>query len=291
MPTLGIFLIFISIYNFDGDTRHPSVITLFPVLGVGLIIFFSNKNDFVIKILSTKIFVNIGIISYSLYLWHYPIFAFARITGWASNSLINKILLGLIIILLSTASYYFVELPSRNKQLKFKKIAAIVFFIMSINILISIFIIYKEGFLEKYNNIYLKNNIFNNELREQSWTYVNMSDNQQFRENKIKILLVGDSFSKDLFNLFYLNRDLFNEYEFIRYGHKSNKDAFLFDKNYSMEQNIKLEKSELFRNANYILISNYFLNIKEIQNLQNFIQYFKNKKKNNNKFKFKYLSK
>jgi peptidoglycan/LPS O-acetylase OafA/YrhL len=280
MPAIGIFLIFISIYNFDGDTRHPSIITLFPVFGAGLIIFFANKDDFVTKILSSKFFVSIGIISYSLYLWHYPIFAFARITGLVSDSLINKIFLGLFIILLSVASYYFVELPARNKEIKFKKIIKIIFMTISINIFVSLFIIYKEGFIEKYNNIYLKNNIFNNELREQSWKYVDMSDNQKFKEkNKIKILLVGDSFSKDLFNLFYLNKDLFNEYEFVRYGNKSNKDAFLFDKNYSMAQNIKFEENELFRNSDYILISNYFLNIKEIQNLKNFIQYFKDKKK------------
>ena len=57
---------------------HPSFYTLSPIIGVCLIIWFSNKNELITKILSTKLFVGIGLISYSLYLWHYPIFAFLR---------------------------------------------------------------------------------------------------------------------------------------------------------------------------------------------------------------------
>jgi peptidoglycan/LPS O-acetylase OafA/YrhL len=71
---------------------------------VSLIIWFSNKNEEITKILSTKLFVGIGLISYSLYLWHYPIFAFARITEFTQGSLFKKLLLGIIIVILSTFS-------------------------------------------------------------------------------------------------------------------------------------------------------------------------------------------
>ena len=60
---------------------HPSLLTLSPIIGVCLIIWFSNKSEIITKMLSTKFFVGIGLISYSLYLWHYPIFAFSTISG------------------------------------------------------------------------------------------------------------------------------------------------------------------------------------------------------------------
>ena len=59
--------------------RHPSFLTLIPIIGTCSIIFFSHKNLILTNILSNKIFVGTGLISYSLYLLHYPIFVFSRI--------------------------------------------------------------------------------------------------------------------------------------------------------------------------------------------------------------------
>ena len=87
---------------FNDEMFHPSFYTLSPIIGVCLIIWFSHKDELVNKILSTKLFVGIGLISYSLYLWHYPIFAFARITEFTSGSIIKKILLLAIIFIASS---------------------------------------------------------------------------------------------------------------------------------------------------------------------------------------------
>ena len=70
-PLLGICLVLFSAIFFDHDLRHPSFYTLIPVIGVGMVISFSNKDEITTKILSSKIFVGTGLISYSLYLWHY----------------------------------------------------------------------------------------------------------------------------------------------------------------------------------------------------------------------------
>ena len=91
LPSLGLFLIGYSILFFNDKMFHPSFYTLSPVIGVCLIIWFSNKNELITKILSTQIFVGIGLISYSLYLWHYPIFAFARRTNFAQDSLFKQL--------------------------------------------------------------------------------------------------------------------------------------------------------------------------------------------------------
>ena len=79
--SIGLILILHSFLFFDDTMQHPSFITISPIIGVCLIIWFSNQNEIITKILSSKIFVVVGLISYSLYLLHYPIFAFSRITG------------------------------------------------------------------------------------------------------------------------------------------------------------------------------------------------------------------
>ena len=122
MPSIGLIIISFSIFFFHDQMFHPSIKTLIPVTGVCLIIWFSNKDEIVTKILSSKLFVGVGLISYSLYLWHYPIFAFARIIEFTQGSIIKKLLLGLIILALSVFSYYFVERPARNKKNRFNRI-------------------------------------------------------------------------------------------------------------------------------------------------------------------------
>ena len=77
---------------------HPSFYTLSPIIGVSLIIWYSNKDELITKILSSKLFVGIGLISYSLYLWHYPIFAFARISEDFSGDIFKKLLLAVAAI-------------------------------------------------------------------------------------------------------------------------------------------------------------------------------------------------
>ena len=96
---------------------HPSFYTLSPIIGVCLIIWFSNKNELITKILSTKLFVGIGLISYSLYLWHYPIFAFVKITELVTGNMTFKLLLIPILLICSVISYYFIEKPLEIKKI------------------------------------------------------------------------------------------------------------------------------------------------------------------------------
>ena len=62
LPSFGLILIGHSILFFNESTFHPSFYTFSPVIGVCLIIWFSSKDEFVTKILSTKLFVGIGFI-------------------------------------------------------------------------------------------------------------------------------------------------------------------------------------------------------------------------------------
>ena len=114
MPVLGLLLIIFSIFFTEFSDNHPGFITLPVIIGTGLIIWFAGKKDPITKILSSKLFVGIGLISYSLYLWHYPIFAFGRIIN-PTPSAYDKFSWFLLTFILSLISYFIIEKPFRNK--------------------------------------------------------------------------------------------------------------------------------------------------------------------------------
>ena len=284
LPSIGFILIGHSILFFDDKMLHPSFYTLSPIIGVFLIIWFSNKNEIITKVLSSKLFVGIGLISYSLYLWHYPIFAFDRINEFSEGDVFNKIIIGLITLALSIISYYFIEKPFRNRKHKFKKILISILIVILTILAINIYVIFKDGKIgysyKAVKNLYLNNNIFNKELRQESWKYVKNSNFQEFKsKEKIKILFVGDSHSKDLFNVFIQNTNLFQDYEFLRYGSLNNKNAITFDKNKNEKDLIDFSNSKIFKQSDVIIISNYFNEDEKIDKLDIFIDMFKNKKK------------
>jgi peptidoglycan/LPS O-acetylase OafA/YrhL len=115
-PPVGMALILGAVLLFDERTRHPSLVTMAPVLGTVLIMFFGGSGDVVSRILSSKPLVGIGLISYSLYLWHFPIFAFARIRE-ATVELHQSYALIALTFALAVASYFVVERPCRNRRL------------------------------------------------------------------------------------------------------------------------------------------------------------------------------
>ena len=146
LPIIGLAIVIVSFLYFDHSNRHPSLLTVIPIVGILLIICFPNKKDISYKMLSSKIFVGTGLISYSLYLWHFPIFAFARITEITSGEISKKIIMGLIIIVLSIFSYYFIERPFRNKENNFKLILPTLIILISGIVIFSSFVIMNEGY-------------------------------------------------------------------------------------------------------------------------------------------------
>jgi peptidoglycan/LPS O-acetylase OafA/YrhL len=117
LPSVGIFLIIFSSIFFNlNKIQHPSFVTLIPVTGAILVIIFSKKGEIINKILTHNSFVFFGLISYSLFLWHYPIFSFLRLFQLFDSYEI-KILSIIFIIIISIFSYYFIEKPFQNKNI------------------------------------------------------------------------------------------------------------------------------------------------------------------------------
>ena len=152
LSTIGLLLILYSIIFFNEQTFHPSFQTLFPIVGVCLVIWFTKKDGLVGTLLSSKIFVWIGLISYSLYLWHYPIFSFDRIIGFSDHHISRKIFLVISLFLVSFCSYYFVEKPARDKSISFRKIFKLIIFSYSVLIMFNLSVIFSNGYHDRLPN-------------------------------------------------------------------------------------------------------------------------------------------
>lgn len=121
LSALAILLLIISYSTYSYEYTFPGWFTILPVLSTALIILFASENNIVGKMLSSKTLVFIGLISYSLYLWHQPIFAFAKLM--TLESLTNELIAFsmLITFLLSLLTYQYIEKPFRRKSNKSTK--------------------------------------------------------------------------------------------------------------------------------------------------------------------------
>jgi peptidoglycan/LPS O-acetylase OafA/YrhL len=130
---LGFLLILFSFFLIHKNAAFPGWIVLMPVLGTFFFIAagasaFINK-----KIFSNKILIWIGLISYPLYLWHWPLLSYLKIIKGNEPAIEYKITAILFSILFSWLTYFFVEKKIRKKN-NFKiaktllSLAALIFF-------------------------------------------------------------------------------------------------------------------------------------------------------------------
>lgn len=116
LSLVGLLLVAYATFVFDKKTPFPSLYALVPTVGTAFIILFATQRTLVGKLLGTGAFVGIGLLSYSAYLWHQPLFAFAR---HRSVDEPGHLLFGALAALslgLAYLSWRFVETPFRNRK-------------------------------------------------------------------------------------------------------------------------------------------------------------------------------
>lgn len=217
----GLSLILFSIFIFDDTTTFPGWSTLLPTFGTLLILNFAVDNTITKKILQTGFLVNIGLISYSAYLWHFPIMAFTKYFWVTELSDQIKYIMFISIFPIAFLSWKFIETPFRNHE-KIKTNFLITLTIILVGIIFSI------GVLGHINNGYQNrtppanlHKSFYKDLTNNQITTIFKGTNGKLcsssspsmckvnnSENK-KILLIGDSHSAD-FSYYYKKYSILN---------------------------------------------------------------------------------
>lgn len=109
----GLALIVLAVVRFDSNTAFPGYAALLPVLGTAAIIAAGSGAVVNRYVLSRRSLVWIGLISYPLYLWHWPLLAFTRILQGPHLQPATGAALAVAAVVLAWATYRYVESPIR----------------------------------------------------------------------------------------------------------------------------------------------------------------------------------
>lgn len=114
LAAAGLILIMGAVFAFDENTPFPGANALVPTLGTALVLAYATQQTRVGSLLSTPLLVGLGLISYSLYLWHQPLLVFAR---FASGATVHPLVppgAVTLSVALAYLTWRFVETPFRR---------------------------------------------------------------------------------------------------------------------------------------------------------------------------------
>lgn len=207
MSLLGLSFIALAVFGLSDDTPFPSLYALLPTVGAVLIILFSIPRTVVYSILSQRIFVGIGLISYSLYLWHHSLLAFARYAH-GDLSVYGTVLLCALTVPLSYASWRYIEQPFRHKYKTdrfnvFILAAGVSLVLIAFGSIIHV----SNGNIGQFSNADM--HIFGQTERHDDyvWQLKKAVRKKSFEETAtLKLLVIGDSNSADFINALSFSR-------------------------------------------------------------------------------------
>jgi len=269
---LGFSMIAYSIIVFDKTTPFPGLYALIPTLGTGLLILCAVPKTFIHSLLNIKFIVGIGLISYSAYLWHQPLLAFAR------HRLLGEVPDLLLIILCFTSlviawfSWHFIEKPFRHKSILKRKFI-FVFSSLGISFLLltGFWLNVSNGGLIYYapdKQKVLSNFINANDYTERQHREITLKKFNK-TNNKKDILIIGDSHSQDLANMVF-EAELNNIYEFSAFYISKSCGVLMIDReNIKIGPTVHCNKETLFLNnalLNQMLIADEIWVIASWQN-------------------------
>lgn len=249
-------LIILLWFNIRVSHDNKVLLTIFLTSGILVLGDIHFKNNLLYKfITSNKIISSIGKISFSLYMWHQIVFAFFRYTFSETFTSIQTTLMLTLILILSIFSYYLIENPFRNRSfIKTKPLLITVSLSFIVVTSLSLYVYVIGGVIKDIPELGIKKseyskklNFFDgaNNIHNQYNVKIYNLDTSFSKVEKIKVLVVGNSFARDFSNVL-LESSFINDIE-IRYTDINNKKS-------------DSEIIKRINNADYIFVAkdNYF---------------------------------
>lgn len=211
LSALGVVCIIVSFLDPYIFSNNQAVVNALPILGAFLVIAFSSETaTYAGRFLSSKPLVFIGLISYSVYLWHQPLIAFFRLSSEYEPNAYALAAVSLLSLPLAYLTWRLVENPARN----FKSAPAKLFYPI---LAVSVFGLLAAGLVmhKTYG------------FQESFPEYTYDGDPQQYvdlprkfsvipteKTNKERLVVLGNSFARDFINML-LEYDLDRKYEIV----------------------------------------------------------------------------
>jgi peptidoglycan/LPS O-acetylase OafA/YrhL len=269
------FAIILFAIFFNENTQHPSLFTLLFLILVSILILNVNNKS---NSYSEKLLIFFGLISYSLYLWHYPILSLSK-RVILDDTLSIKVLLFLFSVLMSCISYYLLE-----KKLKTNLVNAYYFVI---------FFIFASFALIFYN---VNNNGYPERIRASEFyknatqdTVNNLDEINSFDSfSKNNFLIIGNSHSLQTYQGFVLNQKLYKKINFSQFHIQiSCFNEFIFESQRDIckgvfdlkEKKLFNDGKKNFKNSNFVILSTRWTEA-DIKSLPKVINFLKNNNKN-----------
>ena len=172
----GIGLLLLAAFGYSKATVFPGAHALMPVIGATLIIAAGPASMVNRWLLSNRYIVYVGLISYPLYLWHWPLLSVVRVVDGMEPSVGLKVVLALLTVAISVLSYHCLEKPIRFGRFSKHRLAPIVLWILLLMLGALGYTTYKQaGYPERFERIMVER------------VDVLLS------EEKGKVVLIGDS--------------------------------------------------------------------------------------------------
>lgn len=188
LPALGICIMIPSFALLSSEDRLPGFLSLCVVFSAALVILYGDQPGLVQRVLSSRIFVFVGLISYSAYLWHQPIHGYAERLFLEPLSLFEKVSLIGLVLAVSYASYRFVEIPFKKYEYRSPARALTVNGVVITVFCVGLVVFYKMS----------ESNLFNSQENAvvyggAGYPFSSTGDQYGSRDETVEFILYGDS--------------------------------------------------------------------------------------------------